>query len=315
MSRLIRAARLIDHAATLRLEEVELRDPGPGEVVVELAAAGVNPVDGYRSKGLVAPDAPLPRTLGSEASGWLDGEPVVVFGGGLGDQLDGVWAEAVTVDRAHVIPLDPRVDLFAAAGLPVVGATAYNTTVALGRVGPEDRVLVLAAGGGTGLSIVSLALSAGAAVMGQVGSEDKAAVVRQYGATAVIADAASLAEAVGNFGPTITFDSLGGAFTPAALALLPQHGRHVIFGTSAGPQSEIALLPLYRASQQILGYGGLGLSPEQRVAAVSAAGAALADGSLRVHVGQVLPLSQAADVFDVLADRSRPGKLVIDCRR
>jgi NADPH2:quinone reductase len=315
MTRLIRALRLVAHGASLRIEQVPLREPGPGEVVVELRAAGVNPVDGYAANGLVAPDAPLPRTLGAEAAGWLDGAPVLVYGGALGMAIDGVWAEAVTVARTNVTPLAPAVDLLAAAGLGVVGTTAWNTVVHLAKVTADDRVLVLGAGGGVGLAVISLALSAGATVLGQVGNESKASAVRAFGARAVVADAAGLAAAVPDFAPSVVFDPLGGEFTPSALSLLAPRGRHVIYGTSAGQHAQIALRSLYRGGQRILGYGGLGLTDEERHAGAEAAAAAFADGTLRIHVGRVIALSEAASVLDALSDRTRAGKLVIDCTR
>lgn len=316
MPRLIRAARLTAHGAPLRVEEVALREPGPGEVVVELAAAGVNPVDRYGAQGLVAADGPVPRTLGGEGAGWLDGAPVAVAsGGGLGSMSDGTWAEAVVVERDKVVALDATVDLYAAAGLGVVGVTAYKTVVEVGQVTSSDRVLVLGAGGGVGLAIVSLALAAGAQVLGQAGSDGKADAVRAFGADAVVADADSLASAAGDFQPTVVFDPLGGGFTPAALSVLAPRGRHVIFGTTAGSQSEIALQPLYRSSQRLLGYGGLGLSAAERHAGAVAAAAALTDGRMRIHVGKVIPLSDVSAVFDALTDRSLAGKLVIDCTR
>ena len=316
MPRLIRAVRLSAHGAPLRVEEVALREPGPGEVVVELAAAAVNPVDRYAAQGLVAPDAPLPRTLGGEGAGWFDGEPVAIAGGGgLGSTADGTWAEAVVVERDKLIVLDSVVDLAAASGLGVAGVTAYKTVVEVGQVISSDRVLVLGAAGGVGLAIVSLALAAGARVLGQAGSEEKAAAVRAFGAEACVADAGSLAAAARDFEPTVVFDPLGGGFTPAALSVLAPRGRHVIFGTSAGSQSEIALQPLYRGSQRILGYGGLGLSAAERQAGAEAAAGALTEGRLRIHVGKVIALSEAAGVFDALTDRSLAGKLVIDCSR
>ena len=319
MTRLIRALRLTAHGAPLRVGEVPLRDPGPGEVVVEIAAAGVNPIDRYAAQGLVAAGGPLPRTLGGEAAGWLDGSPVVVYGGGLGSMQDGVWAEAVTVHRDHVTPLDPSVELTAASGLGIVGVTAWNTVVELGRVTSSDRVLVLGAGGGVGLAIISLALAAGATVMGQVGSAGKGEAVRDFGASPVVADAAGLAEAARDFAPTVVFDPLGGGFTPAALSVLAPLGRHVIFGTTAGTTAELELQALYRAGHSILGYGGLNLSDEERRIGIRAAADAMGAGRLRIHVGRVMPLSEAAGerdgLFAALTDRALAGKLVIDCTR
>jgi NADPH2:quinone reductase len=316
-NRQIRALRLVEHGAPLQMQQVALQEPGPDEVVIELAAAGVNPVDGYGARGIVAQDGPLPRTLGAEGSGWWRGAPVTFVGGGLGTMRDGTWAEAVVVHRDNVIALDPRVDLTAAAALAIVGLTAWNTVSEVARVRAGDRVLVLGGGGGAGLSIISLALAAGATVVGQAGSEPKAAAIRDFGAEAVVADASNLVGQLGDFSPTVTFDPLGGDFTPAALSVLAPGGRHVLFGTSAGTQAQLELRALYRAGQRILGYGGLRLTDAERVTGGRAAAAALADGRLRIHVGRLLPLSSAADesggVLDALSDRSITGKLIIDC--
>jgi len=81
---MVKAARLHHHGDPLAVDEVSLPAPAPGEVRVELAFAGVNPVDSYVAAGRVAADGPLPRTVGSEASGHLDGRPVLVTGAGLG---------------------------------------------------------------------------------------------------------------------------------------------------------------------------------------------------------------------------------------
>src|ERR1700716_3493225 len=79
----VRAARLREHGKPLAVETVELPTPGPDEVRVEMEFAGVNPVDRYMAEGRVAPDGPLPRTLGSEGAGTAAGRPVLVAGGGL----------------------------------------------------------------------------------------------------------------------------------------------------------------------------------------------------------------------------------------
>jgi NADPH2:quinone reductase len=322
MTRAIRAIRLNGHNQPIAVERVPLREPGPEEVVVDLAYAGVNPVDGYAARGRVAAQAPLPRTLGGEAAGWLDGKPVLVTGGGAGTAVDGVWAEAITIGRRFVLPLPGSVDLAQAACLGIAGITAWNTVIDLARVSSADRVLELGAGGGVGMSILSMAASRGARVLGQVGSEGKAAAVRAFGADlvggavtvdVVVADAANLAEQAAAFAPTAVFDPLGGAFTRAALSVLAPRGRLVLFGTSSGTEAELALQPLYRNGHKILGYGGLSLTEAERTAAASAAAAALAEGNLRIHVGRTVALSQAADLFDLLADRSLAGKLVIDC--
>jgi hypothetical protein len=125
MSRTIRAARLHQHGAPLQVDQVELPEPGQGEVMVELQFGGVNPVDRYTAEGRVAPHAPLPRTLGGEASGTVDGRKVVVAGGGLGSRRDGVWAEAAVVPAQSVLELPDGVELEDAAAMDGCGKLGF----------------------------------------------------------------------------------------------------------------------------------------------------------------------------------------------
>src|SRR5579872_2360162 len=204
-----RAARLVELGKPLRVEDVGLPEPGPDEVVVDLAFAGVNPVDRYIAEGRLAADGPLPRTLGSEASGHLGAKPVLAFGAELGAQRDGIWAEGAVVPRELVYDLPPGVSLDEAAAMGIAGLTAWNV-IGLAEVSAADRVLVLGASGGVGLPLVSLAASAGATVRGQTGSESKAAAVRAMGAeSVVVTDAGGLAASAADFRPTVVIDSLG----------------------------------------------------------------------------------------------------------
>jgi NADPH:quinone reductase len=307
-----RAARLHHHGDPLRIEDVALPDPGEGEVRVTLAFAGVNPVDSYLAAGRVAPDAPLPRTLGGEASGHLDGRPVLVTGSGLGTRRDGVWASAANVPEGAVVPLPDGLDLRAAAALGVAGLTASDV-VRLAAVGPADRVLVLGASGGVGLPTVSLVAATGATVWGQTGSADKAEAIRRQGADdVVVTGAEGLSEAVAPLRPSVVIDPLGGAFTPVALTALSPRGRLVLFGTSAGAASTLNLQTLYRNGLTVLGYGGLILSDEERTRGLQEAVRALQEGRLRIAVDRVLPLDRVDDAFGLLSDRGVTGKIVLD---
>jgi NADPH2:quinone reductase len=311
---MVKAARLHDHGGPLRIEDVQLPAPGRDEVRVELAFAGVNPVDTYIARGQVAADAPLPRILGGEASGHLDGRPVLVTGAGLGSTRDGVWAGAANVPEAAVVPLPEGVGLREAAAMGVAGLTAWHT-LQLADVQPGDRVLVLGAGGGVGLTTVSLAAAMGATVWGQTGSSGKAEAIRRQGAhDVVVTDAPGLAEALAPLAPTVVIDGLGGGFTPAALSAMAPRGRLVLFGTSAGSTATLELRPVYRSSLRLLGYGGLSLSDEERRAGLTGALTALADGRMRIPIDRTLPLAQVDDAFRLLADRSVTGKIVLELR-
>jgi NADPH:quinone reductase len=306
-----KAARLHAHGGPLLVEDVELPPPRDDDVRVELAFAGVNPVDSYVAQGKVAADGPLPRVLGGEASGHVDGRPVLVTGAGLGATRDGLWASAANVPRGAVVPLPEGAGLREAAAMGVAGLTAWHT-LELADVRPADRVLIMGASGGVGLTAVSLAASIGATVWGQTGSAAKADAIRSQGAhEVVVTDAEGLAEALGEWTPTVVVDGLGGAFTPAALAALAPHGRHVLFGTSAGTTSTMELRSLYRNSLRLLGYGGLILSDEERREGLRGALTALAAGRMTLPIDRTLPLERVNDAFHLLEDRAVAGKIVL----
>jgi len=313
-----RAARLSAHGKPLVVEEVDVPSPGDDEVVVEMAFAGVNPVDRYMAEGRVAPDAPLPRTLGMEGAGTLagDGRPVLVQGAGLATKRDGTWAERVVAPRSSLAELPAGVDLAEAAAMGVAGVTAWRTATEQARVTADDRVVVLGASGGVGSILVSICRSIGARVWGQTGSADKAGFVRDQGAEEVVtAGPGELAAALEPLGPTVVFDALGDGFSAAAIEALGPFGRLVSFGVSAGPVAEVNMQSLYRKGLTVFGYAGL-LEPEERMAAGKAeALRALADGRLKVAIAEVLPLGRVNDAFAALADRAVTGKIVLDLRR
>jgi NADPH2:quinone reductase len=312
MTRTIRAARLQQHGAPLRVEHVELPEPGPDEVLAELRFGGVNPVDRYVAEGRVAPDEPLPRTLGGEASGTADGRPVLVAGGGLGARRDGVWAQAAVVPARSVVELPQGVDLRDAAAMGIAGLTAYNVVRDLAAVGPEDRVLVLGASGGVGTMIVSLASAVGATVWGQTGSEDKAPLIEEQGADRVIvAGPDELADALASFQPTVVFDPLGDGFVQPVLEASAPKARIVSFGTSAGPEVALNMQTLYRKALSLLGYAGMMLGEGERRRGLQSALGALAGGELRVVIDEVLALEDVNEAFQRLVERRVRGKLLL----
>lgn len=312
-SRTIRAARLKAHGRPLAIESIELAAPKDDEARVELSFAGVNPVDTYIAAGRVAPDGPLPRTLGGEAAGRLEGRPVLVAGEGLGLARDGVWAQAAVVPRAAVVDLPAGVEPREAAAMGVAGLTAWKVVRGLGQVSSEDRVLVLGASGGVGSMIVSLARAAGATVWGQTGSEQKARLIAENGAERVLVGGAEqLLEALSGFAPTIVFDPLGDGFVAPALEALVVGGRLVSFGTSAGPEVQLNMQVLYRKTISVLGYGGMQLGREERREGLEAALTALQAGDLRCVIDDVLPLDRVNDAFKRLAERKVQGKLLLD---
>lgn len=312
----IRAARLVEHGRPLRVEECDLDRPGPGEVVVDLAYGGVNPVDLYGAQGKVAPNGPVPRTMGTEASGTVDGRrPVLVRGHGLGTGRDGLWATHAVVPEEALIAIPDGVGLETAAGMGVAGVTAWRVVTEKAEVRAVDRVLVFGASGGVGSIVVSVAKAVGATVWAQTGSDAKADWVRRRGADHVIVgDASAVVDAARELKPTVVIDPLGDGYFGAGIELLEPRGRLVIFGTSADATGQVPLQQLYRKGITVYGYAGLMESDEAMAGHIRDALAALGDGRLEVVVDRVLPLDDVEAAFQLIQNRQVSGKVLLDLR-
>lgn len=310
MPTMIRAARLVAHGEPLQVQRVELPDPGHGQVRVEMAYAGVNPVDRYAALGRVGADMALPRTIGVEGVGRLDGRWVAVRGQGL-------WAEAAVVSDDEPIDVPDAVSPERAAALGVAGVTAWCTVTELAQVSAADRVLVLGAAGGVGSMVLSLVHSIGAEVWGQTGRADRAERISASGAhrAVVVPDASGLAAAAAELAPTVVFDPLGDGYTGAAIEAMAEHGRLVLFGTSADARGEVPLQTLYRKGLSVLGYGGLIADRASLRRGMRAALAAVGDGRMEVRVDAVLGLERVNEALERLARRDVDGKLVLDLAR
>jgi NADPH:quinone reductase len=296
------------------MEEVDLPEPKDDEVLVDLVWGSVNPVDRYGALGLAAPDGPIPRTLGTEASGVSENQNVIVHGAGVGTQRDGVWATAAVVPRDALTKVPDGVALDQAAACGVAGATAWRVVQQV-EVGSSDKVLVFGASGGVGSAIVSYAHSLGASVFGQTEKESNREWIVAQGADGVlVSDAASMEQELRDLElqPTVVFDCLGGAFTGEAIKALVNYGRISIFGTSAGTTGEIPIQLLYRKSILVHGYGGLIASHESVVEAKTRALEAVANGSMRVEIGATVPLSDVNIAFERLVNRDFSGKILLD---
>ena len=313
----MRAARLHSIGGTLQLDEVPDPQPGPGEQLVELAYASVNPLDVWITQGSIGAAAShLPWTPGSEATGYIDGRPVLVRGGGLGVVRPGVYCSRIAVPEDWLIPLDSRLDLAQVAATPVAGITAWQALHGRAHVQPEDRVLVLGASGGVGAMAVQLAKIAGATVWGHTGSPAKADGIIANGAdNVVVGSAGALESEIESFQPTVILDALGGPYTDAAIAGIAPKGRLVVYGTSNDERVSINLRRLYRKGVTLLGYSGLVDTPEEQRESLDTMLAMMATGALHVPVGEVLPLSAAADAHARILARGVEGKIVLDCQK
>ncbi len=310
----VRAARVHRFGEPPVVEEAPEPVASGDEVLVEVAYAGVNPLDVWVTQGTVAGGKQrLPFVPGAEGAGTLEGRWVVVRGAGVGVSRDGLYGERAAVPPAALFDLPEGADPVQAAALPVAGGTAWALAHQVARVGPEDRALVLGASGGVGSLLVQVLRAAGLRVWGQTGSPEKADFVEGLGAEpVVVAEPGGLVEAARDLRPTVCFDPLGGGYTAAAVAALEPFGRLVLFGVSAGASQELDLRSLYRKAVSVLTYSGT-VEPVERIReATLRVLEELAAGRLRVPVEEVLPLEAAAEAHRRILDRGVRGKLVLD---
>ena len=296
--------------------------PGPGDLVVELHAAGLNYIDTYHRSGLY-PMA-LPFTPGMEGAG------VVVATGpsctrfSVGDRVAwstvlGSYAEFVRVPEESAVSVPPSVSLELAAAVMLQGMTAHYLVTDTFALGAGHRCLVHAGAGGTGLLLIQMAKRLGAEVFTTVGSVDKAALVRTAGADHVILyrdeDFGTAVERIA--GPRaldVVYDGVGKAVFDRSLDLLRPRGLMVTFGNASGPAEPVSPLRLMQGGSLFLTRPNLShyiatrAELERRAADLFAW---ISAGWLDVRIDARVPLSEAASAHRLLESRATSGKVLL----
>lgn len=270
-------------AGRAELREVERPMPTEIEVVVDLLYCGVNPFDMQVLRGEIGRVTGDPLTLGSEATGLLDGRLVQVSGGGLGAALHGTFAEQVVVPRASVKPLPGDADPRAAATIGVAGKTAWRAVHQLANVGKDDVVLILGAGGGVGLFAAQLAKAAGAVVLAQTANAERAHRLAELDLEPIFGpDPDAVAQRVANRGVSVVLDPLGGSYLAQVIPVLTPGATAVVYGALAGTTAPIPIDLLYKKGIAILGTAGGVTSADDAEAALEGALAAVLGGRVVV---------------------------------
>jgi NADPH2:quinone reductase len=295
----------------------DLPDPaaGEGEVVVDIARAGINFADTHATRNDYLAEQSLPMIPGGEVSGRTeDGRRVAALLGG------GAYAQKVVVPEALVVPVPDEVDDDQAAGMLLQGLTAMALVRLCARLEAGETVVVEAAAGGTGSLSVQLAKSAGARVIGLASSEEKRALVEQLGADATVDSRSEnlkeeiLAANDGQRVDAVLHMSGGNAFDEELSALGPL-GRMVVFGIASREQREVSTAALLRGSKAVIGFWLIHLIAARRELAMQMIGellGAVGSGDLKVTIGGVYPLSEAARAHEDLISRRTSGKLLLD---
>ncbi|XVQ11943.1 quinone oxidoreductase family protein [Spirillospora sp. CA-255316] len=313
----MRAVRFHDYGppATLTLDQVPDPVPGPGEALIEVAAAGVNFSDLQLRSGALrawAPDLPLPFTAGHEVAG-----TVTAVGPGADPSLvgrrvlalspaGGGYAELLVSPAEALVPA-PDMDEHKALAVLTQGTTAIGV-LGKANLSPGETVLVTAATGGVGSLLVQLAAHAGATVVAVVKDEQKAKTALELGAHTTVTP-----DRLEDAGPVqAVLESIGGPFTRAALGLLePVTGRMVLYGGITGRPHEIDPETVYLRALSILGFASALLPPERLVPLRERAFALAAEGVLDPIVGSVRPLAEAAATHQAIESRATIGKHIL----
>ncbi|UVS80120.1 quinone oxidoreductase [Actinokineospora sp. UTMC 2448] len=305
----------------LTVTEAEPGSPGPGEVLVDVAAAGVNYIDTYHRSG--AYPLPLPFRIGLEGAG-----TVTAVGEGadakVGDRIAwsstlGSYAAQVVVPVAAAVPVPDGVDDQTAAALMLQGLTAHYLLTSTYAVQPGDTVLVHAAAGGVGLLLTQLATARGARVIGTVSTAEKAELARAAGAAEVIRyDQVDFAPAVreltGGDGVAAVYDGVGASTFDGSLDSLRRRGVLALFGAASGPVPPVDPQRLNRAGSVFLTRPTLAdhvvTTQELRGRAADLFDAVLA-GELSVRIGATYALDDARTAHEDLEGRRTTGKVLL----
>jgi NADPH2:quinone reductase len=302
----------------LSLEDIEVGDPGPGQLRLRQRFIGINFIDTYQRSGLYK--VPLPFIPGSEGAGVVEAVGPGVSDIRVGDRVayagvGGAYAEVrlLPAERAVVLPAD--IDEKTAASVMLKGMTAQYLLRQVRPIGTGDTILFHAAAGGVGLIATQWARSLGATVIATAGSPEKVALAREHGCHHVIDYrqedfVARVKELTGGKGVHVVYDSVGKDTFMKSLDCLMPRGMMVTFGQSSGTVAPFDILALSARGSLYLTRPVLGTfiaTRESLLASVGDLFKVLESGAVRVHSPRVFPLAEAAAAHVALESRQTVG--------
>jgi NADPH:quinone reductase len=306
----------------LELTSVSIPEPGPGQVRVRLAAAGVNFIDVYHRTGLYPLD--LPFVPGQEGAGIVEALGAGVSDIAIGERVayatqPGSYAEQVVVPADRLVSVPDGMELEDAAAAMLQGMTAHYLAHSTYAIQPGDTVLVHAAAGGVGLLLVQMAAQAGARVIGTTSTHEKARLAREAGADEVVRYTEgdfeeAIREMTGGKGVQVVYDSVGKSTFERSLRSLAPRGTLVLFGQSSGPVKPVDPSLLAKTGSLYLTRPTLAHYTAFREELLWRAGSVLngvREGTLKLRIDRTYPLGQAAEAHRALEGRQTKGKVLL----
>ncbi|HZJ03546.1 MAG TPA: quinone oxidoreductase [Thermoleophilia bacterium] len=307
----------------LRLEEVEVPEPGPGEARVRNEFAGVNFIDTYHRTGVYPSNLPL--VLGQEGAGVVESVGQGVQAVAAGDRVayaggpPGSYSDLRLIQADRLIPLPGEIDTKTAAAITLRGMTVEYLIRRTFPVAKGMTVLWHAAAGGVGLLACEWLSSLGATVIGTVGSDRKATLARDHGCTHTInykkeGFVGRVRELTEGEGVPVVYDGVGRSTLYGSLDCLAPRGLCVSFGNASGKPAPVDVLTLaekgsvYLTRPRLGDYTG---TREELLASASALFEAVAQNRIAVEIGQEYALEQAAEAHEALEERQTVGSTIL----
>jgi len=312
----------------LALSDGPVPQPKPGEVLIEVAAAGVNRPDCLQRAGAYPPPPDASPIIGLEVAG-----RIVACGDGVtdwrvGDQVcaltpGGGYAEYCTTPAGFCLPVPKGLTVTEAASLPETFFTVWNNLVDRGRLRRGETVLIHGGTGGIGLTAIQIARHFGATVIATAGSDEKTAFCLATGATHAINYrthdfVAEVARITGKRGVDVVLDMVGGDYIEKNLKCLALEGRMVIIAFLRGSRVEVDWRHIMLKRLTITG-STLRASPQQRKVEIAQAlrrevWPLLESGEVKTTLNRVFPLSEAAAAHALMESNAHIGKIVLAVR-
>jgi putative PIG3 family NAD(P)H quinone oxidoreductase len=300
-------------------------EPGPGEVVIDMAATAVNRADTLQRQGFYPPPPGASDVLGLECSGTISAVGDDVAGWSVGDEVcallaGGGYAEKVLVPAGQVMPVPDGVDLVTAGALPEVACTVWSNVFMIAGLRQGETLLVHGGAGGIGTFAIQLAHALGVRVITTAGSQAKLDVCRSLGADVTIdykeQDFVEEVKAAtdGN-GVDVILDNMGAKYLGRNLDVLATEGRLVIIGMQGGTKAELDISTLLRKRGAVIATSLRG-RPVPEKAAICAAVVEhvwplVADGRVRPVVNGTMPLEEVRAAHELMESGDHTGKILL----
>lgn len=309
-------------ASALVAGSVSRPEPGPGQVLIAVRAAGVNRPDIAQRNGFYPPPPGAPQTLGLEVAGevamagegvsrWTIGDRVTALLGGGG------YADYAVVDARHALPIPPGLDFVQAAALPETVFTVFSNVFEIGGLKVGETLLVHGATSGIGVTAVQLAKARGARVIATSRSLKKARQAQALGAdlSLDVADGDFVEPVRAAGGADVVLEMVGGDYVAKDIAVLNPFGRLVFIAFQAGSKVTVDLLPVQRKRLILTGSTLRPRDADEKARLAAAVEAQvwplIASGAFRPIVDKTFPLAQAGEAHAYLEAGDHLGKVVL----